>query len=199
MIGRRHDGDPHLLDIALRWGKGGNPNHLRRAAGRVVVPFILASISSAGTRIPFKAGQSLVEDDVARGVGIAPEYIEVLNRNRIIFDDEGETFGYIIGETKFQPTRHLQSPKPQILHLFGIDSDNRVVFFGQFRPLDMFLRPLHQHEAQQIRGLEITSEADRQCTGIQLVEDGSEDLQTSVVVGEAMARVEKLGGGLFQP
>ncbi|KAG8964476.1 hypothetical protein FRC00_002142 [Tulasnella sp. 408] len=108
--------------------------------------------------LPFKVRQTMVADDAARGLGVDVGDVEVLRRRKIIFDDEGDDYGYIIGETNFNPTRHFNSQEPQILYLFGIGANNNVLYYGQCRPLDIPLRPLTQDEARQVPGFEPTNE-----------------------------------------
>ncbi|KAG9032621.1 hypothetical protein FS837_002671 [Tulasnella sp. UAMH 9824] len=108
--------------------------------------------------LPLKVRQTMVADDAARGLGVDVDDVEVLRRRKIIFDDQGGDFGYIIGETKFDRTRHRKSQDPQILYLFGIGANNNVMFYGQCRPLDITLRPLTEEEAQQIPGFEPTND-----------------------------------------
>ncbi|KAG8918815.1 hypothetical protein FRC01_001639, partial [Tulasnella sp. 417] len=151
--------DPHLADISLHVNKTWNPNRIRRGGPEFVQPYLFKAMSAmVDVPMPFAVKQRLVQVDVARGFGIEVDDVEVLNCRKIIFDAQGE-FGYVVGETKFDSARHRESQHPQVLHLFGIGMNNSVVFFGQCRPLDLFLRPLTPEEARQIVGVEMTGEA----------------------------------------
>ncbi|KAG8951015.1 hypothetical protein FRC04_006876 [Tulasnella sp. 424] len=149
-------------------------------------------------RMPFKAKQSLVEDDVVRGFGVTPSDVEVISTRNIVLDNQAGQFGYIIGSAKFDINRHHDSGSPQLLYLFGIAPDNTVVFFGQFRPRSITLPPLDREEARQLPGLQKSTDSkDLACTAIELVDDGGDELQTQYTLKVTLS--EMLGGGLLLP